>query len=694
MRRKEEMKRKGSMMAWAAAILVVTGAAFAQEEKMGTGEALTQEEKKATGTVPAQAERTKGPIPEVGTVFSLGEVVVTGDKDAVEKIATTEIIDEERIDLTTSKNVSDALDTLPGVFLNVGTRNEQVYNVRGFDQRYVPIFFDGIPIYVPNDGYVDAGKLPTANISQITLTKGNSSVLYGLNTMGGAINILSKKPEKEIETKFDLGGQQSNTFDSNLYVGSKQDLFYVAANVGYLNSDGYRVSSNMQVGPNQGHGTRNNSDVSQTNGSVKFGFTPAEGHEYAIGVNHIDSEWGVPPDAYATTRPDLKWWRFTDWKKDTYYLIGDSKITDKLSSKIRIYHDTYYNILDSYDNNTYSTQTRPYAFHSTYDDHTNGGSLTLRGAYIPQNITSFSFHYKDDVHKEQDNRGAAWETYETEYFSFGLEDDYEIIENLSFVVGASYDMQKPKYANGASVRDEDNAFNPQGGIHYTVLKDLGLHFSVGKKTRFPTLHELYSGRLGQNEPNPDLSSEESINYELGAEKPLPGRNFVGLNLFYSDVKNLIVNKELPSGLDQYQNIGKATFKGLEFTFKSMFIPRNTFELSYTYLNSEDRSPNRTSDHLEERPEHKVYVSDLYQLTEWLALFGKLEYYSKQWYEDSRAGWQELDGFVTFDFKLIGTVSDHLTLEAGVKNLFDEDYSLSYGYPREGRTIFGVLRTTF
>jgi iron complex outermembrane recepter protein len=663
------MKLKGSVVACMAAALMMTGPALAQEEAQ------------------------KKPIPEVGKVFSLGEVVVTGEDDAVQKIATTEIIDEERIDLTTSWNVSDALDTLPGVFLSVGTKNERNYTVRGFNQRYVPIFFDGIPIYVPNDGYVDGGKLPTANISQITLTKGNSSVLYGPNAMGGVINIISKKPEKKIEASFDLGARESNTFDSNLYVGSRQDKFYVAVNAGFLNSDGYRVSSDMKVGPNQGHGTRNNSDVTQKNGSVKVGFTPAEGHEYAIGINHIDSEWGLPPDAYATSRPQLKWWRFTDWEKDTYYFIGDSRITDKLSTKIRIYRDTYYNVLDSYDDNTYSKQTKPYTFHSTYDDYSNGGSLTVRTTYIPKNITSFSFHYKDDVHREQDDRGKPWERYETENFSFGLEDDYAILDNLSFVAGASYDMQKPKYANGASVRDEENAFNPQAGVHYTCLKDLGLHFSVGKKTRFPTLMELYSGLLGKNIPNPDLSSEESINYELGAEKPLPGRNFAGINLFYSDVKNLIVNKEVQKGINQYQNIGKAAFSGVEVTFKSLFIPRNTFELSYTYLKSKDRSPGRTSDHLEERPENKIYVSDLYQLTDWLALFGKLEYYSKQWYDDPNEGWKELDGFVTFDFKVIGNFSDTLTLEAGVKNMFDEDYSLSSGYPREGRTFFGVLRAT-
>ena len=643
------------------------------------------------GDAIAQEEDNTGPIPEVGTVFNLGEVVVTGKEDAVSKIATTDVITEERIDLTTSENVSEALDTLPGVFLNVGTKNEQNFTVRGFNQRYVPIFYDGIPIYVPNDGYVDAGKLPAANIAAIKLTKGNSSVLYGPNAMGGVINILSKKPEEQMETKFGMGVGQRNTFDTNLYLGSRLEKFYLAFNGGFLDSDGYLLSNNFTPGPNQAKGLRDNSDILQQNVSFRAGFEPLEGHEYAVGINHINSEWGLPPDAY-TDRP--RFWRFTEWKKDTYFFIGDSEITDKLSSKIRIYRDTYYNVLDSYDNDTYSTQNKRYAFHSTYDDYSNGGTLTLSTTYIPQNLTSFSFQYKDDVHREQDDRGEAWERYETELFSFGLEDDYNIIDNLSLVVGLGYDIQKPIYANGDALRDDDDTFNPMAGIHYTFFKDLGLHFSVGKKTRFPTLLELYSGLLGKNLPNPNLSSEEAINWELGAEKPLPGRNFVGLSLFYSDIRNLIVKKEVADDMDQYQNVGKARFQGLEFTFKSQFFRSNTFELNYTYLDSENRSPNRTSDHLDERPKHKLYISDLYELTDWLAFFGKMEYYSKQWYEDADTGWQELDGFVTVDFKVIGTFSEVMNLEVGVNNMFDENYFLSEGYPREGRTFFGKFRVAF
>ena len=127
-------------------------------------------------------------------IFYLGEIVVEGKAETITKVATVDSVDKEKIELTTSLNVSDALNTAPGVTISVGTKNEKNINIRGFSQRYISVFYDGIPISIPNDGYVDTGKLPTGNISKITITKGISSVLYGPNTMGGVVNIVSKKP--------------------------------------------------------------------------------------------------------------------------------------------------------------------------------------------------------------------------------------------------------------------------------------------------------------------------------------------------------------------------------------------------------------------------------------------------------------------------------------------------------------------
>jgi iron complex outermembrane receptor protein len=54
-------------------------------------------------------------------------------------------------------------------------------------------------------------------------------------------------------------------------------------------------------------------------------------------------------------------------------------------------------------------------------------------------------------------------------------------------------------------------------------------------------------------------------------------------------------------------------------------------------------------------------------------------------------WQTLDEFWTVDMKVIGTITNRLSLEVGARNIFDENYQLNAGFPMEGRAFFTVLR---
>lgn len=626
-------------------------------------------------------------------IFYLGEVVVEGKAETITKVATVDSVNKEKIELTTSLNVSDALNTAPGVTISVGTKNEKNINIRGFSQRYISVFYDGVPISIPNDGYVDTGKLPSNNISKISVTKGISSVLYGPNTMGGVVNIVSKKPEKALEGDYKIMCSESHLWNVNVNLGSMMhDKFYLTVNGGYLTSDGFVLPHDFDATVNENGHTRDNSDVDQKSGSFKIGFLPTQGHEYALGVNFVDSEWGIPPH---TTDYNPRYWRFTDWKKTTYYLIGDSEITEKLLLKTRFFRDEYYNVLDSYDDTNYTTQGARSSWHSTYDDHSDGFSAVIRTDYLKKNTISFSFHFKEDIHKEQDAYNDAWERYETDTYSYGIEDDIKLTKNISTVLGASYDIYDPRYANGETLRDKEYAFNPQAGISWDVYEDMTLHFSVGRKTRFPTMLELYSGLLGRNLPNHNLKEEKAVNYEVGIDKYLPGNTNIGFTLFYSDIKDMIVNKLVAVKTNQYQNIGEARYRGLEFSFKSGYFKQHNAELHYTFLEAEDRSPDRVSDHLEERPKHKLYVSDLFELNDWLSFFAKLEWNSKRYYEDSDTSqWLTLSGFTTVDAKAIGKVTKFLNIEAGAKNIFDKEYEFTSGYPREGRAFFVQLQGKF
>jgi iron complex outermembrane receptor protein len=648
-------------------------------------------------TVQPLLAQEQSTAPEPG-VFHLGEVVVTGAGELVTQVTTVDTVSREQMDLTNAKDVSQALETLPGVSVSKGARNEAYINVRGFNQRYVPIFYDGIPLYIPNDGYTDPSQLLTGNLSQITLTKGAASVLYGPNTMGGVINIITMKPQQPLTGSYNTEVDE-NGVSGSLNLGSKLDRFYVMLGAAGLSSDGFKMSDDFTPirtpagfrGYYENGGTRDNSDADSASGNFKAGFMPAPGHEYAFGIQTVESSRGLPPNVYYNN--NQRFWRFSEWEKTTYYFIGDTRWTDDLWSNVRLYYDSYYNVLDAYDDATYTTQTRRSSFHSTYDDYTPGGSLVLRTTYIPNNTLSFAFHYKDDVHEEQDNYNLPWEHYEAETFSYGLEDSIRITDNLGLVLGVSYDLQKPLDANGGALRDDDDAWNGLGGLVYTFKDDTKVHGSIAAKSRFPTLKELYSSYLGTAIPNPNLMKEEAVNSEVGVERPLPWKSAGGLTFFYSDVKNLITRTTV-GGRDSYTNIGEARYQGLEFTFTTEIIPGNILAAHYTYLNAEDKSENRTSDHLREAPENQIYISDLFKVNDVISLFGRLQYNQGQWDQTSSLYWVRLGGYWLADVKLIAEIYKSLIAEAGVRNLLDYNYETAYGFPREGRTFFIALRGVF
>ena len=71
-------------------------------------------------------------------VFDLGDVVVRGQSETISKVGTVDTVDYEMIDLTNSRNLSDALNTLPGVSISSGgPKAESSISVRGLDRKSV-----------------------------------------------------------------------------------------------------------------------------------------------------------------------------------------------------------------------------------------------------------------------------------------------------------------------------------------------------------------------------------------------------------------------------------------------------------------------------------------------------------------------------------------------------------------------------
>lgn len=144
--------------------------------------------------------------------FVLPPLVVTADRPATypQPGATTTLteFDLERRD---AYRASEALDSIPGLHFQPGNRgggrNEASAYIRGFDLSRVPVLLDGIPIYVPYDGYIDLNRLLTFDLAAVEVARGYTSVLYGPNAMAGAINLVTRRPSQGLSGSLVAGSE-------------------------------------------------------------------------------------------------------------------------------------------------------------------------------------------------------------------------------------------------------------------------------------------------------------------------------------------------------------------------------------------------------------------------------------------------------------------------------------------------------
>src|SRR5690606_14180423 len=149
----------------------------------------------------------------------------------------------------------------------------------------VPIFMDGVPVYIPYDGYSDLSRFTTADVSCIHVAMGYSSVMYGHNTMGGVINIVSMRPRSELDVDAQAGCGRGGMKQLSANVGTLQEKWYLQAGVSYHERDYVRLSENFVGKEYTGRevdSDRYNYHTQDRRGSVKIGFIPYATDEYVL----------------------------------------------------------------------------------------------------------------------------------------------------------------------------------------------------------------------------------------------------------------------------------------------------------------------------------------------------------------------------------------------------------------------------
>ena len=647
-----------------------------------------------------------------GEAFDLGKISVTSELD--ENIVFEQTVTENSIHRDNALTVNEALDTISGVTQDVqGGRGESTLYIRGFDAKRIGFFIDGVPIYVPYDGNFDYGRFLTTDIAEIDVSKGYSSIAYGANTMGGVINVISKKPTKEAEGSI----KSTVIFDSDysfarqvsaLNVGTLQDKYYIQLGANYANQDHFRLSDDFEPTVYQPSGDRLRSETKDHKINLKAGYFIDENTEVALGYINQKGEKQQPP-ATNTEFSKEKYWDWPYWDKETVYLNGE-KIFDHSYIRAVFYYDKFKNSFYSYADDTYSTfNNKEYTFKSKFDDYSYGTRLSY-GTEIGKHLFTFAANYKTDAHRgydisKIDSTTTLIEKYEDNTLSFGLEDAYRLSEHMELLGSISYDRKEGEYAY-----DEDSAiegiplgtldtYNPQIAVVYKADEADIFRASIARKTYLTSMKDRYSRRLGFAIPNPNLKSEKSTHFELNYHKKIENTD-IGITGFIAKVDDAIQNVVISDNdtpgdtkddLFQNQNIGEFEHRGIELDINYKIDDFLTGG-NYTYLSLINKSDNDAK--LTDVPRHQLFAYLQKDLTSNLSLYGNVKMRKGAYEQKMDRTYLKNPTFTTFDSKVVYRPMKDLTTELGVKNLTDKNYAYDSAFPMPGREFFVTMEYTF
>ena len=237
----------------------------------------------------------------------LEEIIVTAQKREQSlqdvPVAVTAITSVELADRTIS-NLFGIAESTPN--LQIGTSGTGAQNaivfIRGIGQTSNRVNLDqGVGTYV--DGIyrtnVWGGLFDLLDVERIEVLRGPQGTLYGKNALGGAINVISRRPSADA-----LGGEASLTAGSYNRVDAKasiniplvQDEFAVKLSAGSRNADGYVKTPD------------GNDFGSQANTALRLAalWTPSDTVSWLLSADQIRTESNGSPIYHSSVNPGAR----------------------------------------------------------------------------------------------------------------------------------------------------------------------------------------------------------------------------------------------------------------------------------------------------------------------------------------------------------------------------------------------------
>ena len=592
----------------------------------------------------------------------------------------TEIVSSDKIMNTDQETLGTLLGNLHGIEVqsahdygrnvNVSIRGSSDFKPGGYNNR-VLLLLDGFPVSIPNSGSSDWNAIPFETVKHIEVVRGPASSVYGHNSMGGVINIVtrSSKGLSQWAPEVRFGSYGSRSF-SLAYAGDLDKTNFIGS-LGHANSNGHRFNSGYE----------------QTRFSMKLNRALPKDQKIQFSYIFCNSFNGQPGFVYPDNPGLISYresYRLSNYLQFYYkriikdYLFSLSLATNHFKTDYRDRDDTpFEEVRDktNYRDHSYMVRGQLQRFFKGGDNLTFGMEIALDQS---------SSNVLRNIYEQP-------EQYTTAGFS---QYRRQITKKIAFDMGIRFDSREVTGGEGYSVKTF-KALSPKVSLFYEIDPKITTYASYNRGFRAPSISELFLeyessyGLLLQG--NPILEPESLTSIEIGMKYQKKNISLFG-NIFYNHYKDMIdfiytipvrsVNRDVVKGMGA--EIGSNVYldgigSNLNFTYSILDLENVNSDIPLLY-----------------RPKHKIRVTLVQSLSNFDIRLST-RYSSEQSYEDFLSDDHPIDGntvifpletlpetFIS-DFSISRMISEY-DLSLKVKNLFDVNYVLIQHYPMPRRNF--------
>ena len=477
----------------------------------------------------------------------LNEIVVTSsfkETTLFDSLTSIEIITREDIESSGYSTVDEILGNSSSINIGSNGGHGQTKSIflRGTESNHTKVLINGVTLNPGTLGVASIQHMSADIIERIEISKGSMSTLFGRDTIGGVINIVTRNKDL---SNIILGTGKDDTNKIGINKSFIFGLHSLSINYMKIITDGYKA----KVASTKNHGYENQN----INLDYKYNYS-----KNSIGFNIYQSDGNTEYDSFGSNlnqdhkdyHAKLSWSREYNNSNTKIIFIDKKNKIDQKGVSATDYTHTNNNIVTIEKN-----------FYDLY------GANTLIGAtYTDEALYELS--YGTTFRKSNEIR----EIYSQAEYSIG-----DMLMNFG-----------GRHINHSLYGD---FLTGNVNIGKPINRNMKIILGIGKSFRSPDGTDLF----GYN-GNADLEPEESVTKEISLKYKINNRSGLVTTYFNTSISNLI-----ESDGSKMRNINESKIHGIELSYSGE-LDKINYSLDYTYLKADDLTNNVK---LSRRPENKL-----------------------------------------------------------------------------------------